>query len=227
MDLHGDAEFHLWDDVQIKDLLRNPAVLHGLELLDFFSDPSRSYAQRSDIARYVILHTYGGIYIDTDYKCRKSFSAVFLDNLNLDLFYVPFTDPTGSRTMNGLTGCCQAHPLMRITVENMMDRLRPGTISRRDTTYTTGTQLFTDSIQQYHREHPDDDRYLVVSEKQLFPCNIWKPQPECSDQWQNVAFADHLNDGSWNAGLFAIIRHVIHPCPQRRFIIIIVTQKGS
>ena len=30
---------------------------------------AHNYGMKSDILRYEILHTYGGVYIDTDYEC--------------------------------------------------------------------------------------------------------------------------------------------------------------
>ena len=39
-------------------------------------DAYPSYIQRSDAARYFIIHHYGGVYADLDYECSKPFSDV-------------------------------------------------------------------------------------------------------------------------------------------------------
>jgi inositol phosphorylceramide mannosyltransferase catalytic subunit len=77
--------FMFWDDESISALLKG----HDMELYRFYSKSSISFAQKSDIARYVIIYLHGGVYVDTDYKCIKN----IMDMVStVNLFYIPFKD---------------------------------------------------------------------------------------------------------------------------------------
>lgn len=208
MSLYGSQfQFKLWDAPQIEKLLGE----FDPELLSLYRSQAKSHAQRSDIARYVIVYLYGGIYIDTDYRCLKDVSTLLGDGI--DLFYVPFQDVAGVRVMNGIFGAAPKHKLLDITIRTMKQRLGG---SRRSTTSTTGTLLFMDCIKEYHRVHPKDTRYVVVSNLQLFPCTVWDDTEKCNARWQHTAFMTHQNEGSWHPVLFGIAKKFV----QYRSIII-------
>ena len=57
-----DYEFFFWDDEECEKL-----NLFNKELFDSINNPG----SKSDILRYEILYTYGGIYIDTDFECIR------------------------------------------------------------------------------------------------------------------------------------------------------------
>jgi hypothetical protein len=58
---HPDWKFSLWTDAN-RPTLRNEAAYLS----------ARSFADKANILRYEILLTQGGVYIDTDFECRKS-----------------------------------------------------------------------------------------------------------------------------------------------------------
>lgn len=196
--INHNAQFVLWDAPTIEELI----MATFPDLLPLFRKP-RPHAQQSDIGRYVILYVFGGVYLDMDYQCYKSI-GLLLDNPGVDLFYVPFTDPGGTRIMNAIIGCKQGHPLLRLVIEEMIYRLskKPG----KSVTYTTGTRLLMDMVIKYHNLYPMDDRYLIISHTQLFPCNVWDDDKVCNTKHKNISFMSHKNEGSWNKGLFAVIK---------------------
>lgn len=63
---HPDWEHVLWTE-------QNMPLLQNQELYDAAEDivPNNVGQFRSDIARYEILHRFGGVYIDTDFECLK------------------------------------------------------------------------------------------------------------------------------------------------------------
>lgn len=66
-------EFKIWTDDDINSLdMTNKKVFNMVDNFGF----------KSDIVRYEILYKYGGVYIDTDFLCLKSFDSL----LNLDFF---------------------------------------------------------------------------------------------------------------------------------------------
>src|SRR5208337_874340 len=70
-----------------------------------------------DILRYEILFQYGGMYIDTDFFCLKSFE---------DLLYLDFFAGTGhvvdAQVFNGLIGCTTNNSLIGSIIEELHEK---------------------------------------------------------------------------------------------------------
>jgi len=63
---HPTWEYRFWTDTNILELITNH--------YDWFLDTYNNYKhniQRSDVARYIILHHHGGLYCDIDIECYK------------------------------------------------------------------------------------------------------------------------------------------------------------
>jgi mannosyltransferase OCH1-like enzyme len=61
---HPDWEYHLWTDENVDDIkMINKEVF----------DKTKNLGARSDILRYELLYQFGGLYVDTDFECLKSF----------------------------------------------------------------------------------------------------------------------------------------------------------
>lgn len=201
--------FRVWDSAAID------AVLARVEptLYEVCKQRNMPLAQISDIARYVIVREYGGVYVDADYECWKGLHSI-LSAPHVDLFYVPFADIAGLRVMNGLFGAVAGHPLLHMVVAEMKARLGTGPKVLNTVTFTTGTRLFFDCIKAYHTAYPNDDRYIILSHLQLFPCNVWQNADACNAQWHDVGFMTHHNQGSWMPSLFGIIKVFTHTSVQ-------------
>src|SRR3712207_1506593 len=63
--LHPGWEHKLWTDATLPPLENQRAF-----------DLARSAAARSNIARYEIVRRFGGVYIDTDFECKRSLEAL-------------------------------------------------------------------------------------------------------------------------------------------------------
>ncbi len=75
---------------------------------------SDSYGEKSDLLRYEILYNEGGVYIDHDVKCFKSFDAL---NSAFDFYCgidMPYTSslPSCVYTTNNLIGIKEKHPIL-------------------------------------------------------------------------------------------------------------------
>lgn len=84
-DLHAGWEYRLWTDSDAEEFIQQ----HYPHLLASF----KSYPyniERADAIRYLILHHFGGIYIDLDIVCLRS-----LDFLRAYEFVMPQTMPVG------------------------------------------------------------------------------------------------------------------------------------
>ena len=105
-------EFKLWDEDEMKKfheevnprskemiILRN-AYSHALDI--------KNYGMASDIARLEILYVYGGLYVDVDYYCFRSFD----DLHQLYDFYCGASNTGVIEFNNGLMGCIKYHILI-------------------------------------------------------------------------------------------------------------------
>jgi len=103
-------EYRLWTDKDVDEIeMKNPKLLGMLS----------NYGAKSDFMRYHIINQYGGIYIDTDFECVKSFD---------DLTYLDFLIGVGYDSIPqlyvGLIGSVPHHPIMERIVEqvNLIDK---------------------------------------------------------------------------------------------------------
>eukprot|EP00939_MAST-03C_sp_MAST-3C-sp1_P001720 g1720.t1 len=102
--LHPLWTFRLWDDVAIDSFcLHNRANY----------DAAKNYGEKADIARYEILYTFGGVYLDTDMEPYKSLDASPLSlNFNFD-FYAGIANTGTVELNNAIFGSRPGHPVLR------------------------------------------------------------------------------------------------------------------
>ncbi|MBS0604829.1 MAG: hypothetical protein JSS60_07315 [Verrucomicrobia bacterium] len=123
-----DWTFYFWTDRQ-RPLpmpgmkIRMVQDLQFLKLRDCFAK-SDSYGEKSDVLRYEILYQEGGVYIDHDVKCFKSFDAL---NGAYDFYCgidMPYTSslPSCVYTTNNLIGVKQGHPIMLRCMEMLQEK---------------------------------------------------------------------------------------------------------
>jgi len=78
--LNPEWEFIIWDELMIKKLLKKyPTILAIYKNAKNLSGIITTEATKSDIARYVIMKEYGGLYYDYDFECISSFDKLFLN----------------------------------------------------------------------------------------------------------------------------------------------------
>lgn len=76
--------FIFWDDKNIINLLsKYPKILEIYKNLGKFEN---IYPWKSDIARYVIMKEYGGVYCDLDFYCYSSFDNLFDTNISSEIY---------------------------------------------------------------------------------------------------------------------------------------------
>jgi hypothetical protein len=102
--LNSDWLFILWDEKKIINLLVKYPKIHKIyNNIEKLSGILLINAIKSDIARYLIMKEYGGVYFDLDFYCIHNFDNLFTSKKNtiyiasskinfLDYFY-PFNKP--------------------------------------------------------------------------------------------------------------------------------------
>jgi len=83
--LNPDWKFVMWDENMILKLLQKyPNILNIYKNIKKLHGLININASKSDIARYIIMKEYGGLYYDLDFDCDTSFNQLFNDNNNID-----------------------------------------------------------------------------------------------------------------------------------------------
>jgi len=97
--LNPDWDFMIWDDKMIIQLLeKHPPILKVYKGCSNLPGIIGSSTTQSDIARYVIMKEYGGIYYDFDFKCRKSFDTLLKKEVVSDLDILTISSEIGFLT---------------------------------------------------------------------------------------------------------------------------------
>lgn len=138
---HKDWEYRLWTDKDIEEF--------NMKNIEQYNN-APNLGTKSDIFRYEILYRYGGIYIDTDFQCLKSFA---------DLTYLNFFTGTGHletpEIFNGLIACEPNHPIMKSLIDGISG------IDTKVKDYNkiismTGPKYFAKMFFNYIKNNPDD-----------------------------------------------------------------------
>lgn len=116
---HPDWKFKFWTDRERP--LPHPAMEAHLlkdfqfEKLEHCFNDSDNYGEKSDVLRYEILYREGGVYVDHDVKCFKSFTPL---NQAYDLYCgmeVPYPTSLSSSVLptNNIIGARAGHPVLK------------------------------------------------------------------------------------------------------------------
>jgi inositol phosphorylceramide mannosyltransferase catalytic subunit len=89
-------ELRFWTEENLPDDVRRPEVLERL----------RTPAERSDVLRLDVLWRFGGVYVDTDFECRRPIDDLISD---VDFF---IADLKPGRTNNAVIGAVAGHPIL-------------------------------------------------------------------------------------------------------------------
>lgn len=126
--MHPGWQYKLWTDSNVNEI--------SLINKKFFYE-STNMGERSDILRLEILDQIGGLYVDVDYECLRSFDIL---NHCYD-FYVGIESVDASPYFigNAFVASCPGHPILKACIEKIKDYRRVETITKR-----TGPGFLTD-----------------------------------------------------------------------------------
>ena len=124
---HPDWTFHFWTD-RLRPAPVNGMAVHTpedfpLRSLKSYYEKSPNWGQKSDVLRYEILETMGGIYIDHDANCLRSFDGL---NRGYDFFCcleVPHSRVDGYSITSGIgiLGAKPHHPVIKQAIQEVID----------------------------------------------------------------------------------------------------------
>ena len=82
-EMNSNWQFMFWDNEKIEEILKEyPSLSNIYNNSEKVNGMGNHFALKSDIARFVIMEKYGGLYFDMDFDCILDMDELF-DNSNL------------------------------------------------------------------------------------------------------------------------------------------------
>ena len=189
--------YKLWNQKESRDFIKKFYPEH-LQLYDGY----KFAIQKCDAVRYFLLHRYGGLYIDMDYVCCKSWDDVRIQ-YDKDIYLVK--KPSGS-VSNSMIGCfTKENPFMKfIFIELHQSKKQPLYYNKELTVLTsTGERMLNRvfcrqskqvALYPFEKFHP----FGVTSELKLLEddplgCRIYAYHIERRDWVSNRNFLSFLH----------------------------------
>ena len=185
-------EYRFWTDADLENLVR----AHYPDLLDLYLGVAKP-VQRADIARYLIMHRFGGLYADIDTECLASLdfllgeSRVVLSEEPREHWDIARLRAMPYLLFNGTFASPAGHRFW----DHVITVLKRQKNARKDVLESTGPLMFSGAAQSF-----DSPEQLAISSCHLF--NPMCKDGSTSNSAPGGAFAQHRAsvhfwDGSW------------------------------
>lgn len=170
-----------------------------------------SFGPKSDLARFLVLSKFGGIYCDTDFECLKSFD----DFCNTTTLFAGTIFNSKPEIAGGIVGAVPHHPLIEKTLE-LLTSNDITTSKTLDILEGTGPAFFTRCIFDNTTLLNSSDVFLPTH--YLYPFPNYENNPELTLQKIKKEFikpnsmAIHYWDQSWmkfDSKLLKMIKKII------------------
>lgn len=103
-------EHRLWTDKEVE----------SEKLVNTYAySTATSYSERSDVLRYELIYKYGGLYLDTDFKCLRSLDALCLEDLDCFAPHVHKEGACFKDIESSVLGGRAGHPLLEALVADL------------------------------------------------------------------------------------------------------------
>ena len=173
-----DWEYRLWTDRDDYSWMQNRKLF----------DTAPTLSSRSDVLRFELLFTYGGMYVDTDFECLKPFAPLIED---LPLW---FANENSDRTATAIAGADAEHEFWRFAVEWLPDWTKQCQLRKvdpLDSAEQTGPGFLTYISNQYSK--------MTGTILQKFPPSLFYPYSYDEPHRRNETFPDAVAAHHWAA----------------------------
>lgn len=185
---HPGWEYHLWTDADIEKLHKLGDFFIG-NTYHYYQEAT-NYGERSDILKILLIHYYGGLYVDTDFECLRScelfhhYYDMYIGIQPLDVAYVQLG--------YALFGASPRHPFIRKVIDTLpLARQYPEIIRR------TGPLMITECFARYAAEI--SGRIAALPASYFYPRDYNDPIEPRANWIKPESFAVHHWAGSWLA----------------------------
>lgn len=194
-------EYRLWTDDMNREFVRTyyPDFLHKYEAYP-------KAIQRADAIRYLLLQTFGGLYVDLDFECLTPDFSMLLEEADFVVGKEPYLHAKKYHReyiiCNALMASVPNHPFLKYVSQRMMVHPHGWNLrSGMDIVNSTGPFLLTDAYEDF----PDKDGIRIVEPEFLYPIVQGEAlhiiNNEVSEELGrriNNAFAIHYFTGTWH-----------------------------
>ena len=193
-------EYRLWTDEMNREFVR----AHYPDFLRKYDDYPKNI-QRADAIRYLLLQTYGGLYVDLDFECLKPEFVFLLEDADFISGKEPYVHSKrfGREYIicNALMASAPNHPFMGYVIQRMMNHPNGWNVRYGgDILASTGPFLLSDAYKNY----PQKEGIKIIEPEYLYPIQlneskliIEKRVPEEMEKRIKAAFAIHYFCGTW------------------------------
>ena len=149
---------------------------------------STKMAQKADIMRYEIIYKYGGMYLDTDFKCYKNISSL-IDNYELITCNGDFECPDKQVCSIGFFAANKNNDLFKILVDNIKNI----NIGNKPINEETGPYYFG-----FHLNNKNYEFHNIVNPRLLYP-NTYQEYHNNIDvtKYRINSYGEHMWANSW------------------------------
>ncbi len=167
--------------------------------------------QKIDAVRYMILYTYGGLYLDMDIKCLKSFSPLF-ETFTKPIYLPETSNVMFNKNISNMIMASVPNHIFWINVLKEIQKRQSSSVKVNeyiDVMTISGPLMLNDMYKQ------SKDDIGIISEKDFTVCNICNKNNNKED-----VYAYHISSGSWN-GSFTKILNLLY-CMCWVFLILVI-----
>lgn len=171
---HSGWQVRFWTDENL------PTQVHDMPLFQSLTCPS----DRSSLLRYLVLHLYGGLYVDCDFECLRNIEE-HLEGREILLS----RERTGyPEIANAITAAAPGHPFLWLLLQNLPHSVSnyAGTVAR------TGPKFITRTYEQSGRSFA-----LMENARVFFPYYPFSGESR-AQRWPETVAVHHWA-GSWRS----------------------------
>jgi hypothetical protein len=206
IDKNPSFEVKVWDEISIQAVLKEYNDTKTTEMYNNY----RYMIQKIDLAKYIILYIYGGIYIDMDIKCIQPITDdfikgndVILSEMVYNIFHsLLFTTVghtfTDTIINNGVIMVIPKHPILLYTIEEANNKKESFYYYVNKPIYvfsSTGPICLTLATKKYKSENKDTN--IKILDKTYFEgCDLIQVNNNTCNIPSN-AIGIHLYENSW------------------------------
>lgn len=195
-----DWEYRLWTDEMNREFVRT----HYPNFLEKY-DAYPKNIQRADAIRYLLLHAYGGLYVDLDFECLEPEFITLLEDADFVAGKEPYAHALRNNrdfiVCNALMASVPQNPFLDYVINRMMVHTHGWNVRHPgDILDSTGPFLLTDAYIDY--QHKNDIR--IVEPELLYPIRVLEGAlimanrvPKEMEERINKAYALHYFWGTW------------------------------
>lgn len=204
-EMHPDYQIIVWDEISISQVV---STMND-DIIDMYHS-YKKMIQKIDLAKYIILYNYGGIYIDMDVKSLKSldilldknefeciFSKMPYHYIQKVLFSIIGISPFTTIINNGIIMVKPKHDIMLYTIIEAFQNKDHYIKNVNNMLYifaSTGPLCLTNAIEKYKIQKPNSN--IQILDKEIFEaCDMDSVKHGCVPP--PYAIGLHVYEGSW------------------------------